>query len=75
MAAGIATVLFGMIFSAVAESEDTAGPAALLDDPVDLALAGIGITEMVVGVLGVLVVTSEYSTGLIRTWFAAAGAR
>ncbi len=75
IAAGIATVVFGMIFSAVADSETAPGPAALLDGPVDLALAGIGITEMIVGVLGVMIVAGEYSTGLIRTWFAAAGNR
>ncbi len=75
VAAGIATVAFGMIFSFVADSETAPGPAALLTGPVELALAGIGITEMIVGVLGVMIVAGEYSTGLIRTWFAAAGAR
>ncbi|MEM9035541.1 MAG: ABC transporter permease [Actinomycetota bacterium] len=75
LAAGIATVVFGMIFSAVADSDDAAGPTALLSDPVDIALGGIGLTEMVIGVLGVMVVAGEYSTGLIRTAFAAAGRR
>ncbi|MEM7140745.1 MAG: ABC transporter permease [Actinomycetota bacterium] len=75
LAAGLATVAFGMIFSAVTESEEAAGPAALLDDPVEVALAGIGLTEMVIGVLGVMFVAGEYSTGLIRTAFAAAGKR
>ncbi len=76
VAAAVATVAFGMIFSAVAESgAETPGPAAFLSNPVDLALAGVGITEMVMGVLGVMVVAGEYSTGLIRTSFAAAGRR
>ncbi|MEM9748054.1 MAG: hypothetical protein AAF945_15260 [Actinomycetota bacterium] len=75
IAAGIATVVFGMIFSAVADSDEATGPAALLTGPVELALSGIGITEMIVGVLGVMIVAGEYSTGLIRTWFAAAGNR
>ncbi|MEM9606291.1 MAG: ABC transporter permease [Actinomycetota bacterium] len=75
LAAGIATVVFGMIFSAVADSDEATGPAALLSDPVDIALGGIGLTEMVIGVLGVMVVAGEYSTGLIRTAFAAAGRR
>ncbi len=76
LAAGLLTVVFGMIFSAVAESGDSApGPAAFLTNPVDLALGGIGLAEMVIGVVGVMVVTSEYSTGLIRTTFAAAGRR
>jgi len=76
LAAGVATVAFGMIFSAVADSEEAApGPAALLSDPVDLALGGIGLSEMIIGVLGVMFVAGEYSTGLIRTAFAAVGKR
>ncbi|MGI9604739.1 MAG: hypothetical protein ACR2P0_01240, partial [Acidimicrobiales bacterium] len=75
VAAGLATVMFGMIFSAVAESEGQTGPAAFLTNPVDVALGGVGLTEMIVGVLGVMVVASEYSTGLIRTSFAAVGRR
>lgn len=76
IAAGLATVAFGMIFSAVAESGSEArGPAAFLTNPVDVALGGVGLTEMIVGVLGVMVVAGEYSTGLIRTSFAAAGRR
>ncbi len=76
VAAAVATVAFGMIFSAVADSEtQTPGPAALLTDPVEVALGGVGLTEMIVGVLGVLFVASEYSTGLIRTFFASVGRR
>ena len=75
LAAGFATVAFGMIFSAVADSEAAPGPAAALSNPVDLALGGVGLTEMIIGVLGVLVVAGEYSTGLIRTSFAAVGRR
>jgi ABC-2 type transport system permease protein len=36
-------------------------------DPVRFSQAGIFISQFVVGVLGALVVTSEYSTGMIRT--------
>ncbi|MEM9463921.1 MAG: ABC transporter permease [Actinomycetota bacterium] len=75
IAAGLATVAFGMIFSAVADSEEQAGPAALLSDPVDIALGGIGLSEMIIGVLGVMFVAGEYSTGLIRTAFASVGKR
>ncbi len=76
IAAGITTVVFGMIFSAVAESgSETPGPAAFLTNPVDVALGGGGLTEKIVGVLGVMVVAGEYSTGLIRTAFAAVGHR
>ena len=75
LAAGVVTVVFGMIFSAVAESGEAAGPATLLTDLLDLALAGMALGEMIVGVLGVLIVAGEYSTGLIRTTFAAVGRR
>lgn len=76
ISAAIVTVVFGMIFSAVAESgSETPGPAAFLTNPVDVALGGVGLAEMVIGVLGVMVVAGEYSTGLIRTAFAAAGRR
>ena len=75
IAAGIATIAFGMIFSAVTDSETAPGPAAFLTDPVDVALGGIGLSEMIIGVLGVMFVASEYSTGLIRTAFASVGKR
>ncbi len=76
IAAGLVTVVFGMIFSAVAGTDaETPGPAAFLTNPVDVALGGTGLTEMILGVLGVMVVAGEYSTGLIRTSFAAAGRR
>lgn len=75
IAAGIATIAFGMIFSAVADSDEAPGPAALLSDPVDVALGGIGLSEMIIGVLGVMFVAGEYSTGLIRTAFASVGKR
>ena len=76
LAAGLVTVIFGMIFSSVAGSDAEApGPAAFLTDPVDVALGGVGLAEMVIGVLGVMVVAGEYSTGLISTSFAAVGRR
>lgn len=76
LSAGVATIAFGMIFSAVAESGAAGpGPAAFLSNPVDIALGGVGLAEMIVGVVGVLVAAGEYSTGLIRTAFAAVGRR
>ncbi len=72
---GLAMVIFGMIFSAFASSTTTDGPAAGLTNPADIALGFAGLTAMVFGVVGVMFVASEYSTGLIRTAFAAAGHR
>lgn len=40
-------------------------------DAVRLSLAGIHLSQIAVGVLGVLVITSEYGTGMIRATFSA----
>jgi ABC-2 type transport system permease protein len=39
--------------------------------PLDIALVGVQIAQLVIGVLGVLTITSEYSTGSIRSTFTA----
>lgn len=40
-------------------------------DAIRLSLAGMHLSQIAIGVLGVLVVTSEYGTGLIRVTFSA----
>lgn len=40
-------------------------------DAVRLSLGGLHLSQIAVGVLGVLVITSEYSTGMIRATFSA----
>ena len=44
-------------------------------DPVDDAFTGLGLAQLAFGALGVLAISSEYTTGLIRTTFAAAPRR
>jgi ABC-2 type transport system permease protein len=39
--------------------------------PLDIALAGVNVAQLAVAVLGVLVITGEYSTGMIRSTFLA----
>jgi ABC-2 type transport system permease protein len=39
--------------------------------PLDVALAGVNLSQLAVAVLGVLVITGEYSTGMIRASFTA----
>jgi ABC-2 type transport system permease protein len=39
--------------------------------PLDIALAGVNVAQLAVAVLGVLVITGEYSTGMIRATFTA----
>lgn len=34
--------------------------------PLDIALAGVNLSQLAIGVLGVLIITGEYSTGMIR---------
>src|SRR5947209_6966744 len=38
----------------------------LARQPLDIALVGVRIAQLAIGVLGVLVISSEYSTGMIR---------
>jgi ABC-2 type transport system permease protein len=40
-------------------------------DPTTISLRGVFLAQLAIGVLGVLVISSEYSTGTIRTTFAA----
>ena len=39
--------------------------------PLDVALAGVNVAQLAIAVLGVLVITAEYSTGSIRSTFTA----
>jgi ABC-2 type transport system permease protein len=43
------------------------GPHGPYFDPTRQSLAGLYIGQLIIGVLGVLVISSEYSTGMIRT--------
>jgi len=51
------------------------GPAAFGIDPTTLSLAGSGLAGIVLGILGVIAVTSEYSSGMIRATLAAVPGR
>jgi len=44
-------------------------------DPVSDSFTGLGLAQLAFGVIGVLAISSEYTTGLIRTTFAAAPRR
>jgi hypothetical protein len=63
---------FGILYSLVRETRPPHGAAAISSfDPTAVAMSGVQLAQIAVGVLGVLLITSEYSTGLIRTSFAA----
>jgi ABC-2 type transport system permease protein len=44
-------------------------------DPISTSLSGVLLAQLAIGVLGVLVIASEYSTGMIRSTFTAAPQR
>ncbi|RAG87686.1 ABC transporter permease [Streptacidiphilus pinicola] len=50
---------------------DLHGPAADSRDAIDISLKGVELSQLALGVLGVLATAGEYTTGLIRSTFAA----
>ena len=72
LAAVILIIGFGILYSLLREARPPHGAAAISSfDPVSVSLSGVQLAQIAVGVLGVLVITSEYATGLIRTTLAA----
>ncbi|HEY1618073.1 MAG TPA: ABC transporter permease [Streptosporangiaceae bacterium] len=72
-----ATVLgivgLGLLVSYIGSTQWSAmSPSARAEfNPINQDLIGVNVAELTIGVLGVLVATGEYATGLIRTTFAA----
>ena len=73
----IGMVAFGaLLTTAYVRHYSSAGPAARAAfDPAAYSLSGFFLAQLAVGVLGVVVMTSEYQTGSIRATFAAAPQR
>jgi ABC-type transport system involved in multi-copper enzyme maturation permease subunit len=72
LAAVVLIVGFGAMYCTVRVTrppEDAAAAAAF--DPAAVSLAGVQLAAIAIGVLGVLLITGEYATGMIRTSFAA----
>jgi ABC-2 type transport system permease protein len=72
----VAMVLLGLLFTATADKGgpggDGGGPPGLsFTDPVGLSLAGFRLAQLAIGVVGVLLVTGEYTSGTVRSSFAA----
>jgi ABC-2 type transport system permease protein len=69
----VAMVGLGIVFGAVqmAHWSQMSPHDRATFDPVDTSLGGWHIAQLAIGVLGVLVITGEYSTGMIRSSFAA----
>jgi ABC-2 type transport system permease protein len=67
---------FGLIFaSTYAPGGAGHGPGADAKDGMVLALGGLNFAQLALGVLGVLVMAGEYSTGMIRSTLAAVPTR
>ena len=72
LSAVILIVAFGILYSLLREARPPHGAAAIRSfDPAAVSLSGVQLAQIAVGVLGVLLITSEYATGLIRTTLAA----
>ncbi|MER6123824.1 ABC transporter permease [Streptomyces sp. NPDC001795] len=69
----VVTVALGMLISALTRSEfDRMSPKDRLSfDPTFISFAGMSLGQLAMIVFGVLVVSNEYSTGMIRTSLAA----
>jgi ABC-2 type transport system permease protein len=63
---------FGIGYSLLLAARPPHGAAAIASfDPAAISLSGVQLAQIAAGVLGILLITSEYATGLIRTTFAA----
>ena len=71
LAAIVLVVGFGLGYSLLRVARPPHGAAIVSFDPAAISLSGVELAQIADGVLGVLVVTSEYATGLVRTTFAA----
>lgn len=74
---GLLTVGFGLLLAATFDNSDSA--ALDLDAQnsfaVSVATLGVNFTQLVAAVLGVLIISGEYTTGMIRSTFAAVPTR
>ena len=71
LTAAVVMIGFGLIFSATqTASRSRAGPPGV-SDPATVSLGGVYLAQLVIAVLGVLLISSEYSTGSIRSTLAA----
>ena len=67
------TIAFPLIFALVTSSHwGSMSPQERADrHPLDIALAGVNVAQLAIAVLGVLLISAEYSTGSIRSTFTA----
>jgi hypothetical protein len=72
LSAVVLIIGFGILYSLLRVARPPHGAAAASAfDPAAVSLAGVQLAQIAAGVLGVLLITSEYASGLIRASFAA----
>jgi ABC-2 type transport system permease protein len=73
LAAVLCSIGLGVLISAIRAHNIThnGGPGGFGGDPTRISLRGIYLAQLPVGVLGVLMITGEYSTGMIRATLSA----
>jgi ABC-type transport system involved in multi-copper enzyme maturation permease subunit len=65
------TAGFGILYAALLAARPPHGAAVASFDPAAVSLSGIQLAQIAVGVLGAMLITSEYGSGMIRATFAA----
>lgn len=63
----LAVIVLTVVLGAVAVYGQAKSHRAPYFDPTAWSLGGVWLTELLIGVIGTLVITSEYATGMIRT--------
>jgi ABC-2 type transport system permease protein len=67
LAAAVLVVGFGALYCMVRVTRPPRGPDALASfDPTAVSLTGVQLAQLAIGILGVLLITGEYATGMIR---------
>jgi ABC-type transport system involved in multi-copper enzyme maturation permease subunit len=70
LAASLLTIGFPLLFATILSSR-THPEQGHRHSALDVALAGVNVSQLAIAVLGVLLITGEYSTGMIRSSFTA----
>ncbi|TWE11701.1 ABC transporter permease subunit [Rudaeicoccus suwonensis] len=69
-------VALGYLFSLLRATHAGTGPHAFgVEDPIRVSMRGLMLAQLPIGVLGVLFITGEYATGMIRASLSAAPGR
>lgn len=72
LSAAVIVVGFGVLYTLVRAARPPHGASAVASfDPASVSLAGVQLAQLALGVLGLLLITGEYATGLINATLAA----